>query len=157
MPGIDGWETLRRVRQMHLPHVQCAIVSANAFDKALDNDVDIRPEDFIVKPVRHSELLDWLERRLGLQWQYDEAISAPAGAEPAVASAAPAPLTYPDAAALLALSQAVSLGYYRGILNTLDDIERSQPAHSAFVGTMRQLAQQFQFDAMGQILEQAPS
>ena len=56
-----------------------------------------------------------------------------------------------------ALAQAVSLGYYRGILNTLDDIERSQPAHSAFVGAMRQLAQQFQFDAMGQILEQAPS
>ncbi len=157
MPGIDGWETLRRVRQMHLPNVQCAIVSANAFDKALDNDVDIRPEDFIVKPVRHSELLDWLERRLGLQWLYDEATTAPAGAEPAVASAAPAPLTYPDAAALLALAQAVSLGYYRGILNTLDDIERSQPAHSAFVGTMRQLAKQFQFDAMGQILEQAPS
>ncbi|MDH4417578.1 MAG: ATP-binding protein [Acidovorax sp.] len=157
MPGIDGWETLRRVRQMRLQGVHCAIVSANAFDKALDNDVDIRPEDFIVKPVRHSELLDWLERRLGLQWQYDEAITAPAGAEPAVASAAPAPLTYPDAAALLALAQAVSLGYYRGILNTLDDIERSQPAHSAFVGTMRQLAKQFQFDAMGQILEQAPS
>jgi len=157
MPGIDGWETLRRVRQMHLPNVQCAIVSANAFDKALDNDVDIRPEDFIVKPVRHSELLDWLERRLGLQWLYDKATTAPAGAEPAMAFAAPAPLTYPDAAALLALSQAVSLGYYRGILNTLDDIERSQPAHSAFVGTMRQLAQQFQFDAMGQILEQAPS
>lgn len=157
MPGIDGWETLRRVRQMRLQGVHCAIVSANAFDKALDNDVDIRPEDFIVKPVRHSELLDWLERRLGLQWQYDQAITAPAGAEPAVASAAPAPLTYPDAAALLALAQAVSLGYYRGILNTLDDIERSQPAHSAFVGTMRQLAKQFQFDAMGQILEQAPS
>ena len=157
MPGIDGWETLRRVRQMYLGDVHCAIVSANAFDKALDNDVDIRPEDFIVKPVRHSELLDWLERRLGLQWLYDKAITAPAGAEPAVASAAPAPLTYPDAAALLALAQAVSLGYYRGILNTLDDIERSQPAHSAFVGTMRQLAQQFQFDAMGQILEQAPS
>ena len=97
-----------------------------------------------------------IERRLGLQWLYDKATTAPAGAEPAMAFAAPAPLTYPDAAALLALSQAVSLGYYRGILNTLDDIERSQPAHSAFVGTMRQLAKQFQFDAMGQILEQAP-
>ncbi|MFP5442481.1 MAG: response regulator, partial [Betaproteobacteria bacterium] len=152
MPGIDGWETLRRVRQMRLPNVHCAIVSSNAFDKALDNDVEIRPEDFIVKPVRHSELLDWLERRLGLQWQYGEANTTPA-----LPAAADAPLTYPDTTALAALAQAVSLGYYRGILNTLDDIERSQPAHSAFVGTMRQLAKQFQFGAMGQILEQAPS
>ncbi len=186
MPGIDGWETLRRVRQMHLEDVRpapgrpkpdgapsggsydtqcgawglihCAIVSANAFDKALDNDVDIRPEDFIVKPVRHSELLGWLERRLGLQWVYEEPPAAhPSGVpEAAAAPATPAPLTYPDAATLAALAQVVALGYYRGILNTLDDIERSQPAHSAFVDTMRQLARQFQFDAMGQILEQAP-
>lgn len=162
MPGIDGWETLRRVRQMDLPNIHCAIVSANAFDKALDNDVDIRPEDFIVKPVRHSELLDWLERRLGLQWVYDEAPAPPmAGTSDAIAApafpASPAPLTYPDADTLAALGHVVALGYYRGILNTLDDIERSQPVHGAFVGTMRQLAKQFQFDAMGQILEQAPS
>ena len=39
-----------------------AVVSANAFDKGLDNDVGMRAEDFILKPVRHTELLDWLER-----------------------------------------------------------------------------------------------
>ena len=70
MPGIDGWETLRRVRQMQLPNVQCAIVSANAFDKALDNDVDIRPDDFIVKPFQPAELTLRVragERLLGLE------------------------------------------------------------------------------------------
>ncbi|RZJ10814.1 MAG: response regulator, partial [Acidovorax sp.] len=159
MPGIDGWETLRRVRQMNLPGVHCAIVSANAFDKALDNDVDIRPEDFIVKPVRHTELLDWLERRLGLQWQHEgDALAAASTAMPDGTAHAPASaLTYPDATTLAPLMQAVALGYYRGILNTLDDIERSQPAHQAFVHTLRQMAREFQFDAMGQILEQAPS
>ena len=68
MPGIDGWETIRRLRAIEGGHARVAIVSANAFDKGLDNDVGIRAEDFVLKPVRHSELLDWLERQLGLQW-----------------------------------------------------------------------------------------
>jgi len=152
MPGIDGWETLRRIRQMKLPDVQCAIVSANAFDKALDNDAGIRPEDFIVKPVRHSELLDWIGQRLGLVW-----LDAPAEAAPPRADARQAEaMTYPDAAALAALAQGVALGYYRGILNTLDEIERTQPGHTAFVRTLRELARQFQFEAIHQILQQAP-
>ncbi|HYF19941.1 MAG TPA: ATP-binding protein, partial [Ramlibacter sp.] len=68
MPGIDGWETIRRMRAMENLQAKIAVVSANAFDKGLDNDAGIRAEDFILKPVRHSELLDWLERQLALCW-----------------------------------------------------------------------------------------
>ena len=83
MPGIDGWETIRRVRALGLRRSArtVAIVSANAFDKRLDNDVGIAPEDFFVKPVRHSELLDWLERRLALRWT-DDAAGRRAGPRP---------------------------------------------------------------------------
>ncbi|HJS05016.1 MAG TPA: ATP-binding protein, partial [Variovorax sp.] len=77
MPGIDGWETIRRARALGLAEAQVAIVSANAFDKRLDNDVGIAPEDFFVKPVRHSELLDWLERRLALRWSDGAAVAQP--------------------------------------------------------------------------------
>ena len=69
MPGIDGWETLRRCARQRLSDAPVAIVSANAFDKGLDNDVGIAAADFIVKPVRLDELLDWLGARLALQWQ----------------------------------------------------------------------------------------
>ena len=147
MPGIDGWETLRRIQQMQIEGLHCAIVSANAFDKALENDVGIRPEDFLVKPVRHSELLDWLECRLGLQWVHEK----PAATAPAPA---PAPPALPPATVLAALRQAVSLGYYRGILNALDGIEQSAPGHADFVQTMRRLAREFQFDAMARMLEE---
>jgi signal transduction histidine kinase/DNA-binding NarL/FixJ family response regulator/purine-cytosine permease-like protein len=147
MPGIDGWETIRRLRRM--PHVQAkiAIVSANAFDKGLDNDVAVRPEDFILKPVRHSELLDWLERQLGLRWLQEPAATA----APAVAQ----PWAWPHADLLVPLQQAVQLGYYRGILNQLDAIDRAQAECAAFTAHLRELARQFQFEAIARTLAEA--
>ncbi|WP_041388487.1 hybrid sensor histidine kinase/response regulator [Polaromonas sp. JS666] len=148
MPGIDGWETLRRVRSAGHTGTHLAIVSANAFDKGLDNDVGIPPEDFILKPVRHTELIDWLERRLGLRWCYEA--QADAGQLPA--PAAPPPRVLPDAPQLAALLEVVTLGFYRGIMNKLAEIETQQPATAAFVEDMRALARQFQFEAMGRQL-----
>jgi hypothetical protein len=51
-----------------------------------------------------------------------------------------------------ALRELVALGYYRGILNQLDDIERLSPQCSAFAADMRDLARQFQFETMLQRL-----
>ena len=151
MPGIDGWETIRRVRALGAK-ANISIVSANAFDKGLDHDVDIPAEDFILKPVRHSELLDWLERRLSLTWLENP---LEAGAGMAIAAAQPAPVwVYPERQSLDALQEVVNLGYYRGILNQLDEIEAGQPQSAAFVSDMRALARQFQFEVMGQHLSQ---
>jgi CheY-like chemotaxis protein len=144
MPGIDGWETIRRMRRLPQVHAHVAIVSANAFDKGLDNDVGIRAEDFILKPVRHSELLDWLERRLGLKWVAE----APPPAEPAAHAAVPAAAAYPAREQLEALQEMVNLGYYRGIMNRLDEMEARHPDSAGFVKRLRELARQFQFDAM---------
>ncbi len=146
MPGIDGWETIRRLRRMAHLNAKVAVVSANAFDKGLENDAGIRPEDFILKPVRHSELLDWLERQLGLRWLQ----------EPAAAAAAPRPdpagWDWPRAELLAPLRQAVQLGYYRGILNQLDAIDLAQPQCAGFTAAMRELARQFQFEAISRAL-----
>jgi CheY-like chemotaxis protein len=147
MPGIDGWETLRRIQGSGHTGIHLAIVSANAFDKGMENDAGILPEDFILKPVRHTELIDWLERRLALKWQYHE---VPAAISPPAEAAAPRVL--PDASQLAALLEVVNLGFYRGIMNTLAEIERQQPATAVFVNEMRVLARQFQFEAMGRQL-----
>ena len=149
MPGIDGWETIRRLRVDGHTDVALAIVSANAFDKGLPNDLGVRTEDFIVKPYRHSELFDWLERRLQLTWLYE--MPAPLAVDlapdlPAVQHA------LPDAEQRAALLEVVNLGFYRGIMNTLDEIEKLQPQALKFVDHMRTLARQFQFEAMAQQL-----
>jgi CheY-like chemotaxis protein len=77
MPGIDGWETLRRIRTRVGRQPQVAIVSANAFERGVDNLLGIDPDDFMVKPVRHTDLLDWLERKLGLCWRGDALLELP--------------------------------------------------------------------------------
>ncbi len=148
MPGIDGWETLRRIRGSGHTGIHLAIVSANAFDKGMDNDAGILPEDFILKPVRHTELIDWLERRLALKWVYQVAEEEISPSVPAPAL----PRALPDASQLAALLEVVNLGFYRGIMNALAEIERQQPATAAFVNEMRALARQFQFEAMGRQL-----
>ena len=149
MPGIDGWETLRRIKGSGYADTHLAIVSANAFDKGLSNDVGIRPEDFIVKPYRHTELIDWLEKRLALTWLDEPVPAAPA---PALTVAAVAVRVLPDAPQLAALLDVVNLGFYRGIMNKLADIEKQQPATIRFVEDMRVLARQFQFEAMSRQL-----
>jgi CheY-like chemotaxis protein len=146
MPGIDGWETLRRIRALAGRQPQVAIVSANAFERGVDNTLGIAPEDFIVKPVRHTELLDWLERKLELTW-----LEAPS--IPVVALLAPVSDSAPNGVAppetdLLALQELVRLGFYRGITNKLDAILAAHPACAGYVETMRTLARQFQFETM---------
>ncbi len=151
MPGIDGWETIRRLRVMRhgtpCPTMQIAIVSANAFDKGMDNDLDLPSEDFFCKPVRHTDLLDWLGRRLNLCWAETPlvALAAPITQLPDVR-------VYPDAVQLQALREVVELGYYRGILNLLEAMQAAQPELAQFVGSMRALARQYQFETMSQQL-----
>ena len=150
MPGIDGWATVRAIRERALSSAPIAIVSGNAFDKGLDNDVGIGAEDFILKPVRVVELLDWLGARLRLDWH-----EAPAPDVPAPPNTIAADWALPGAAPLRALGELVSLGYYRGIVRQLDEIEAGDPKHAPFADHLRALAQQFQLDAMARIIRQA--
>ena len=150
MPGIDGWETLRALRRQGVSDAPVAIVSANAFDKGLDNDAGITPADFITKPVRMDELLDWLGRQLGLHWQAAPAGSlAPAAARAAAAQAGP-PATgpRPAKAQLLALQDMVNLGYPRGVQRLLDDMLATQPEAATWLAPLQSLARNFDFDRM---------
>jgi len=150
MPGIDGWTTLRRLRADRLSDAPAAIVSANAFDKGLENDLGITPADFLVKPVRMSELLVWLQDKLHLQWT--EAEPAPTQAAPHAAAEGP---LAPPAQALRALDELVRLGYLRGIQKKLDAIAQAHPACQGFVDRMRELARGFQLDTMAQLIQNA--
>ncbi len=147
MPGIDGWEALRRVRALGLSAAPMAIVSANAFDRALDNDAGLTAQDFFVKPVRRRDLFDWLGERLSLEW-------IPAASD---LPASPIGADYrPDPAALKALRETVASGYMRGIRRQIDAVQAAQPAAAAFLSRLRQHADRFDFDSLNALLREAP-
>ena len=144
MPGIDGWETIRRLRVLTPAELNIAVVSANAFEKGQDNAAfGITPADFITKPVRHAELLDWLGRRLDLQW-LDTAATPLRQADLLPIEVSPA--------LLKPLREALNLGYYRGVQTQLDLIASALPASAAWVESLRGLARQYQFEAITAIL-----
>ena len=145
MPGIDGWTTLRRLRDEGLSAAPAAIVSANAFDKGLDNGLGIAPADFLVKPVRMAELLGWLQRRLALQWV--DSVAELAAPDPAAPALVPPPVD-----ALRALDELVRLGYLRGIQKKLDALQQQHPASAAWLDRLRTLARAFQLDTMGHLI-----
>jgi signal transduction histidine kinase/purine-cytosine permease-like protein/ActR/RegA family two-component response regulator len=150
MAGIDGWATIRALRSQHLSDAPVAIVSGNAFDKELENDVGITPQDFVLKPVRVNELLDWLGARLGLEWLEAPRTPAEEGAP------VPAPKwVLPGVAQLRALDELINLGYFRGIVSKLDEIEGENAAHASFVDHLRGLARNFQLDAMSGLVRRA--
>ena len=130
MGGMDGWETIRRIRAQGLSAARIAVVSANAFDKGLENPANIAADDFITKPVQFSALLHWLAMGASVT-------------EPA-----------PEREELQALDELVTRGYVRGLLSRLDTLERQQPAPQAFIQQMRHMAAGFRFDAMRALIRE---
>ncbi len=151
MPGIDGWESIRRLRAAGHGGIPLAVVSANAFDRGLDHDVALDAADFLVKPVRLTRLLDWLGQRLALDWTAEPHPGTAADA----AVSPPAPETLPDAAALRDLQRLVAQGWVRGIQRKLDEIEAADAAAARFVGRLRALAQRFEMEALGEAIGRA--
>jgi CheY-like chemotaxis protein/anti-sigma regulatory factor (Ser/Thr protein kinase) len=152
MPGIDGWEALRRLRALALqPQPAVAVVSANAFDQGLDNDLGLPAEDFLVKPVRRQHLLAWLGRRLALSWQ---------SAQPPLTVKQPQPLAgsvwaWPTGLRDEVLAQA-RLGYYRGLVQALEQLQLRCPAAADEVAQWLSWARSFRFEAVEQAILEKP-
>lgn len=147
MPVMDGWEASYIIRKVHHSDIPIAIVSANAYDKNLENAAGIDASDFIVKPVNVEELLDWLGKHLQIDWVSATAnlpMSLPVYEEP-ISQAA---LVTPSEQDLEELLRLANLGYIKGINEKLDQIVNADESYTAFAEMMRQFTRQFQTEAL---------
>ena len=149
MPGLDGWQTSHVIRREHQSAVPICIVSANAYDKGMDNSAGITADDFLVKPVNVAELLKRIGHKLALEWHTEP---APLARSSEIMALRPV-LVYPPAEQLDELRALNKMGYVRGILAKLDAIAALDPAYVPFTLTIRDLAARFQLDALSNFLE----
>jgi signal transduction histidine kinase/DNA-binding NarL/FixJ family response regulator len=71
MPGIDGLETIRRLRATGSRAVVIAS-SARVFDSDRRHSLDAGANDFLPKPVQVEVLFDLLQKHLSLEWMIAE-------------------------------------------------------------------------------------
>ncbi|WP_332876143.1 hybrid sensor histidine kinase/response regulator [Massilia sp. S19_KUP03_FR1] len=139
MPEMDGWEAARILRHERQASVPILIVSANGYDKTLENPAGIAAADFIIKPVNLAELLERIGVRLALDWT----VVVPMQVAPPV-------LVFPPSAQLDTLREHLALGYVRGVKNALDTLA---PHYPVFADALRQLVAKFDLDAMTAFLD----
>lgn len=153
MPEMDGWEAAYIIRKVYQSNTPIAIVSANAFDKALDNTADIASSDFIVKPVNIEDLLNWLGQKLSIDW-----VRAPIAESTLLSAEFNAETTsafqVPPEQFLHELLEMIDLGYIKGITDKLDKIALMDKKYSSFVALMQQFVTQFDVEKMKQLINQ---
>jgi CheY-like chemotaxis protein len=120
MPGIDGWETIRTLRRQQLSARRWPSSRPMPSTRGWTTTWASHPADFITKPVRFDELLDWLGRQLGAAMAGRAAGAFRPRSRRSTAHA-------PARAQLHALRDVVDLGYPRGVQKLLDQIEAEQP------------------------------
>ncbi|HEV7404763.1 MAG TPA: transporter substrate-binding domain-containing protein [Chthoniobacteraceae bacterium] len=151
MPGLDGHETIRRIRQMQNGRAAAIIaISASVFVEDRQLVFDAGGDDFLGKPLRESLLFAKLKQFTGVEYEYsDEAPGA--GTEPP----APAP-TAADIAGALSVktcndlrTASLSADYY-AIAAMLDELAAHAPAVAA---TLRSRLESFDYTGIIELLK----
>ncbi len=134
MPGMDGWEVCRLLRESGYSDLPIVVVSANVFDPTARQSDSMYCNDFIAKPFMLAELLSKLKLHLGIEW-----ISAKASE-----AKAPQPLRrIPPRTTMTRLLELGAIGFVKGIHAELDRIEKENLLYAPFCNELRSLIDRF--------------
>jgi signal transduction histidine kinase/CheY-like chemotaxis protein len=131
MPGRDGFEVARLLRQKGLDKAAIVMLSANINEAHRVLTPERAHDDHMLKPIDVRQLMAKIQTLLKIEWLYEPTA-------PAVA-AAPEPIVLPSPGHIADLTQLGEIGYVRGIQAKLAEIEGLSPHLKPFVEQMRGL------------------
>jgi signal transduction histidine kinase/DNA-binding response OmpR family regulator len=147
MPQLDGMRFVRELRAgdraNRLPVIA---MSASASDNTSHEALSAGCDAFLSKPMRLADLLDWIERLLGLRWRRAESPRQPGAVQSAIDAFRIDPLTATD------LNHLAMLGDIDGLMHRANDAFESNPAAQSFYTELRALADQYDTGAIRRLL-----
>jgi CheY-like chemotaxis protein len=152
MPEMDGWETIHLIRNIHRFEVLIGIISANAFDKNLENSSGVSDKDFILKPLNLLELINWIGERLNLEWIEPE--PSPEPAAPIVpASSLVHSHFLPSRDVLEQLLEMIDMGYVVGVRKLITELDQQDTNYEQFISDIRRMSDNFELESMKIFIE----
>ncbi|MGH6857511.1 MAG: hybrid sensor histidine kinase/response regulator [Methylocella sp.] len=145
MPGLDGWEVAKALRQTGKQGLKIMMISANAQDKRADGQADSPHDAFLVKPLDIQQMLETIKSLTQIAWIYE----VPAGE---AVEASPHVVPPGIDRHLDELLQLGRIGYVRGIEAKLKEWEAAEPEAAIFIALLRTLVRQFELKKYMEVL-----
>jgi signal transduction histidine kinase/CheY-like chemotaxis protein len=147
MPGMDGYETLARLRGLGEPQPIALAWSASVLGAVEQRIRSAGFDDFVPKPVAPAVLLDAIGRCLGLSWVHR---AARPSAEAAALPQAPRIVPPPDVVAVL--REHASLGRLRDVQREAARLGQEHPEFLPWLTEVQDLARRFQVKPLRELL-----
>lgn len=139
MPGMNGLELAKQLRQTSSQIVPIMMISANAIEeKSLSHD-QTHHSDYLMKPVEYDSFLEKIRKNLDLQWTYEGEVSAPVKS----VNISYAEIDLPPPHHIDELRKLGQMGHIRGVQNKLDTLEEEFPECLTLVGELREHVSNF--------------
>lgn len=154
MPGTDGLTLARQLRTLgHTAPI--VMISADAQEHHRRPDDSQAHDDYMVKPISTQLLLDKVGALLHLQWRYRDETTVPGAGLSIPPPAPPAAdaLTIPNHGLVRQLQAYSRLGYRRGVVDTLDEIESDGILTAHTLAVLKTLSDTLQFAQLADTLE----
>jgi len=149
MPVMDGFEVTRQLRRaLELTRIKIIVVTASTSISEQDLMREIDCDEVITKPIQIERLLQRIRQHLEIEWIYDE--DSACGNQQALAPGMTIPGNIPSHNLLTQLKEYSEKGYITDIRRIVTIIKAQDSNCTSFAATIEQLANNFQFD---QILE----
>ena len=140
MPGPNGWEIARALRDLRKLTAPIVMLSANVGEGVPASDA---PDAVLAKPFDVSRLLDTLKALLNLEWIEQAPASRPP--PPAAVGGCPSP------ALVAELRRFAAIGYVRGLEASLERLSET-PDCDALAGCLRDRVRAFDFAGIAALL-----